>query len=394
MVAAAFIGPGTITTASIAGASYGFVLCWALLFSVIATFVLQEMSARLGIVTGRGLSENLRAELGESALGKAAVVLVVAAVGLGNAAYEAGNITGAALGLNAVIGGQMGWWSASVGALAGVLLLTGRYRLIEKTMLALVLTMSVVFLLTMFMTRPSLSAIASGLLVPSLPPGSTLMVLALIGTTVVPYNLFLHASTAAQQWHGVEDTELAIRQSRWDTGFSIGLGGLISLAVMSTAAAAFFGHEDNFSAATMSQQLQPLLGPAASYFFAAGLFSAGLSSAITAPLAAAYAVCGAMGWPTELSDTRFRSIWLSVLLVGTVFATLGTRPLTAILFAQAANGFLLPLCACFLLLVMNRDRLLGGLKNSAVSNLVGTLVVSVAMGLGLFKVAQVLGLVN
>ncbi len=88
------------------------------------------MSARLGIVTGRGLSENLRAELGESALGKAAVVLVVAAVGLGNAAYEAGNITGAALGLNAVIGGQMGWWSASVGALAGVLLLTGRYRLI------------------------------------------------------------------------------------------------------------------------------------------------------------------------------------------------------------------------------------------------------------------------
>ncbi len=253
-------------------------------------------------------------------------------------------------------------------------------------MLALVLTMSVVFLLTMFMTRPSLSAIASGLLVPSLPPGSTLMVLALIGTTVVPYNLFLHASTAAQQWHGVEDTELAIRQSRWDTGFSIGLGGLISLAVMSTAAAAFFGHEDNFSAATMSQQLQPLLGPAASYFFAAGLFSAGLSSAITAPLAAAYAVCGAMGWPTELSDARFRSIWLSVLLVGTVFATVGTRPLTAILFAQAANGFLL--------LVMNRSRLLGALKNSAISNLVGGFVVLVAMGLGLLKVAQVLGLVN
>ena len=99
LVAAAFIGPGTITTASIAGAQFGFALLWALLFSALATFLLQEMTARLALVTRQGLAEALRATYRGTWLGTAAVILVVAAVGIGNAAYQTGNITGAAMGL-------------------------------------------------------------------------------------------------------------------------------------------------------------------------------------------------------------------------------------------------------------------------------------------------------
>lgn len=389
LVTAAFIGPGTVTTASIAGARYGFSLLWALVFSVLATVLLQEMAARLGLVTRLGLAQALRESYRGSWLGSAAILLVVAAVGIGNAAYQAGNITGAALGLQSISGISLNWWALAVGLLAAALLASGVYRLIEKLLIALVLLMSVVFLLTLLMVGPSPADMLAGMLLPSLPAGSLLTVLALIGTTVVPYNLFLQASAVQEKWPASLDLKQALRESRIDTGLSVGLGGLITLAIMSTSAAAFFGSGGEFSASNMAQQLEPLLGASARYFFAAGLFAAGLSSAVTAPLAAAYAVCGVLGWPRNLKATRFRLVWLAVLLCGTAFATAGARPLAAILFAQAANGLLLPLCAAFLLVLMNRRQLLGEYTNNRAVNMLGLLVVGITVALGLVKLGQV-----
>ncbi len=391
LVAAAFIGPGTVTTASIAGAQFGFALLWALVFSVLATILLQEMAARLALVTRQGLSETLRNSYRDSWLGTAAAMLVVAALGIGNAAYQTGNITGAALGLESISGIGLSWWALLVGLLAGGLLASGTYKLIERLLIGLVLLMSAVFLLTLAMVRPDIGAMLDGLLVPSLPPGSLLTVMALIGTTVVPYNLFLHSSAVQEKWSPDVDVKQALHESRIDTSLSIGLGGLITLAVLGTSAAAFFGSDIKFSAAIMSQQLEPLLGPAAGHFFAAGLFAAGLSSAVTAPLAAAYAVCGVMGWPRDLKGRRFRQVWLAVLVSGTAFAAVGVKPLAAILFAQAANGFLLPFCAVFLLLVMNRRDVLGAYVNKPWVNGLGVLVVLVTVALGLLKILKVVG---
>ena len=391
LVAAAFIGPGTVTTASIAGAKYGFALLWALLFSVLATILLQEMAARLALVTRQGLAQALRSSAGESWLATAAVILVVAAVGIGNAAYQTGNITGAALGLQSISGIGLHWWALLVAILAGGLLASGTYALIEKLLVALVLMMSAVFLLTLLMVRPPVGAMLEGLLVPSLPPGSLLTVMALIGTTVVPYNLFLHASAVQEKWPAIKNKRQSLREARLDTALSIGLGGLITVAIMSTSAVAFFGRDGGFSAISMSQQLEPLLGAGARYFFAAGLFAAGLSSAVTAPLAAAYAVCGVLGWPRDLRGKRFRSVWLAVLLCGAGFSVIGIKPLAAILFAQAANGFLLPFCAIFLLLVMNRRDMLGAYTNKPLVNALGAIVVLVTVALGLLKIQQVVG---
>ncbi len=393
LVTAAFIGPGTVTTASIAGAEYGFALLWALLFSVFATMILQDMAARLGLITRRGLAEALRENFAGSWLGGAAIALVVLAIGFGNAAYEAGNIIGAAIGLESILALPMSAWAVLVGLLAAALLASGTYALIEKLLVALVLLMSGVFLATLVQVGPDLGAMLRGALLPQVPSGSLLTVIALVGTTVVPYNLFLHASAVQEKWPAATDTRQALREARIDTGLSIGLGGLITLAVMSTSAAAFFGGDSEFSAANMARQLEPLLGSGARYFFAAGLFAAGLSSAVTAPLAAAYAVCGVLGWSQDLKSPRFRAVWITVLVCGTGFAALGTKPLLAILFAQAANGFLLPICALFLLVVMNRRGSLGEHVNSALINGLGGLVVLVTVGLGALKVLRVFGLV-
>jgi Mn2+/Fe2+ NRAMP family transporter len=250
--------------------------------------------------------------------------------------------------------------------------------------------MSAVFVLAACLVIPYRDLLAA-MLAPTMPPGSALTVIALIGTTVVPYNLFLHANAVREKWPAEQPLESALAESRADTVLSVSLGGLITLAIMGTAAAAFFARAADFSSASLGLQLVPLLGEWAPHVFALGLFAGGLTSAITAPLAASYAVCGALGWKQSLTGTGFRMVWAIVLVTGTLFAALGSKPLTAILFAQAANGFLLPVVAIFLLVVMNRRQLLGEHANGPVANLMGALVVATAVALGGIKLAQVLG---
>jgi Mn2+/Fe2+ NRAMP family transporter len=259
--------------------------------------------------------------------------------------------------------------------------------LLEPILIVLVLIMSTVFVVTMLMIELDFGAMLAGMFKPSIPAGSALTVVALIGTTVVPYNLFLHANIVQEKWRGVS-TARAIAESRADTVISIGLGGLITLAVMSTSAVAFFNTGAAFSAASLATQLEPVLGKAANGFFAFGLLAAGLTSAITAPLAAAYAVSGALGWPTDFADKRFTAVWVLVLVVGTLFAALGTKPIAAILFAQAANGILLPVTAIFLIIIMNRADLLGEYRNRLLNNLLAVAVVAVVTGLGLWNIVR------
>lgn len=389
LVTAAFVGPGTITTASAAGAHFGLALLWALGFSIIATIVLQEMSARLGLVTRSGLAEAMRSTFQNRWFGRLAVILIVVAVGLGNAAYEAGNIAGAALAANTLLGINGSAAAISLGLLACLLLATGKYRVLETALMALVIVMSVVFIAAALLVAPAMGDMIDALIHPTLPTGSTFTVIALIGTTVVPYNLFLHANAVQEKWHEEQPLDTALSQARWDTTISIGLGGLITLAILSTAATAFFQTGLEFTGQSMAVQLEPLLGTAAKYVFAVGLFAGGLTSAITAPLAASYAVCGALGWSQALDDKKFRLVWASVLFCGTLFAAVGTKPLVAIMFAQVANGFLLPVVAIFLLLVMNRRQLLGEYCNGLLANALGITVVVIATGLGAAKLLQV-----
>lgn len=397
LVAAAFIGPGTVTTASVVGASTGYALLWALVFSIFATIILQEMSARLGIVSREGLGEALRTTFDSPVVKVVSVLLIVTAITFGNAAFETGNITGAALGLETIFGLPTQVWAVAVGLGAFALLASGAYKLIERVLVGLVILMSVVFVVTaVLVLRPAdLGNILAGIFAPGIPEGSLLTAVALIGTTVVPYNLFLHASSVQEKWSEDVPTGRALSESRFDTTLSIILGGVITLAVISTAAAAFFERGIEITdAGQMAGQLEPLLGPLAKYFFALGLFAAGLTSAITAPLAAAYATSGALGWERNLSGLRFRAVWALVLVVGTVLAVLGTNPVAAILFAQAANGVLLPIVVLFLLFAMNRSNLLGDFKNGIIGNVLGGFVLVVAALLGLRLILAAFGVVE
>ncbi|MHB1224032.1 MAG: Nramp family divalent metal transporter [Gemmatimonadaceae bacterium] len=378
LVAAAFIGPGTVTTCTLAGVHFGYALLWALVFATAGTLILQEMSARLGTVGQMGLGEAVRRRF-PGPLRVVAAALVASAIGVGNAAYETGNLLGAGLGAQAALGGDVRAWAGGIAVLSAVLLWSGSYRTIERVMVAMVLLMSVVFLVTAASVGADAGELVRGALVPTVPAGSSLVVLGLVGTTIVPYNLFLHASAARERFSG----EGALGEARADSAVAIGLGGVVSMAIVVTAAAAAargVGSAD--SAADMARQLEPLLGDWARQFFAAGLLAAGLTSAITAPLAAAYALAGVFGWRSDLRDRRLRMVWGAVLCTGVGFALAGVRPVPAIVFAQAANGLLLPLIALFLLIVMNDRVLLGRATNGWLANTLGIVVVALSTVLG------------
>jgi manganese transport protein len=383
IVAAAFIGPGTVTTATLAGAQYGLVLLWALTFSTIATLVLQEMSARLGVVTGAGLGEAVRARFTGAARVLAAL-LVIGAIVIGNAAYETGNLLGASLGAAGAIGGDVRRWAPVFAIAAFALLWTGRYRTIERALVALVLLMSLVFLATALTIAPPPLDVLRGLFLPRVPDDGRALIVAigLVGTTVVPYNLFLHAAAVSEKFRGVGE----LRAARIDLTVAIVLGGIVSMAIVATAARGLAEGTAPASAADMAVQLEPLLGAWARIFFATGLLAAGLTSAITAPLAAAWATAGVLGWRRDLRDARVRAIWMLVVLTGAAFATAGLRPVPAILFAQVANGMLLPAIAIFLLIAVNDRRRMGTHVNGMTQNAAGALVVLLATALGVWAV--------
>ena len=392
LVAAAFIGPGTVTACTLSGANFGYTLLWAILFATIATIILQEMSARLGTITQKGLGEILIHQLENSVFKWPLIGLLLIALYGGNAAYEAGNLAGGALGIEAIFGESKLLSNAAVVALASfsaAILIRGSYKDIEKILIGLVVLMGLAFILTFFVVQPSLLNMLGGMFIPSIPSGSLLTVIALIGTTVVPYNLFLHASAAKNRWNGPE----GLKAAKADTIVSIGLGGLVAILITSTAAASIYANALSVqSASDMALQFEPLFGSMAKYLLGLGLFAAGLSSAITAPLATGFAVSELLKVKDGEKSLIFKSISLSILLFGSALALTGIKPIKLILLAQFANGLLLPIVACFLLFALNRKNVLGEYANGTIANVLGCSVVLFTSALGLRLILKSLGI--
>lgn len=392
LTAAAFIGPGTVTTATIAGAKFGYGLVWALVFATIAAIILQEMAARLGVAGRSGVGEAVLNASSNRLIRLGSAGLIIAALFVGNAAYEGGNIAGAVLGLQAAIP-ELSRLPATllIGSTAAAVLLFGGYRIIERTLIIAVLIMTAAFMMALIVVKPDFSALLRGAVIPSIPVGALPVVIGLIGTTIVPYNLFLHAAAARRRWPDAN----GLAEARFDTGISIGVGGIVSILVLSTAAATLFATGlDVSNAADMARQLEPAFGSAATYLIATGLFAAGLSSAITAPLATGFAAAELFGFSSDPKAPTFRMVAGVILLIGVVVAATGVPPIEIIIFAQFANGLLLPIIAVFLLVAANNKSILGAHVNSMPANIAGGVVVFIAFALGLRAILRATGILG
>ena len=378
LIAAAFIGPGTVTLCTIAGASFGYSLIWAIILSTFSTIVLQEMSLRIGLVTRMNLAEVIRNYIKSKILNRFIVLLIISSILIGNTAYEAGNITGASLGISAIINYEsINYIPVFIGLIAFVILYQGDYKILERSLVSLVIMMSISFFITAIMTKPDITDLLKGIFRPQVNSSNLIVVLGLIGTTVVPYNIFLHSSLVSEKWNSIDKLKVA----RIESFISIFLGGLVSLSIIITAASVY--NQNVTGVIDLARGLEPLYGKFAIYFLGLGLFASGITSSITAPLAAAYVAKSCFGWNNSLKSNRFRFVWFFILITGVIVSMIEINPIEIIKFAQFSNSLLLPIIAIVLLWLINDENIIKKKFNYKYQNIFGFFIIIISLLLGI-----------
>ena len=387
LIVGSFIGPGTVTSSTKAGADYGLSLFWCVIFSVIAVMVMQGMAARLGIVTHMGLAENLVKDFEDRPLLRNLLCgLVAVAITIGGFAYMSGDLTGTAIGISALTGVSTRI-IAPIWGLCILLILSfagDAVKYLEKLLGICVVIMAVVFLVTMIVVRPDVGDLLAGC-VPNIPQGGLMTCLSLIGTTVVPYNMFLHAASAKRTWHSTDELPLC----RFGTNIPMIIGGIVTGAIMVTSATVMYGMPVR-NAMDMAVQLRPTLGVWAEPFMAIGLVAAGVSSAVCTPMGVSYVLAGLFKWKTDRSDKRYTITNFLVLITGIVVAGMGFNPIALIMAAQMVNGIVLPVVVGVTIYLTCRHGIMGQFVNSKLETVLGVGIFGISLVLGLSSVVSLM----
>lgn len=370
--ALAFLGPGLvaaaagndaggITTFTVVGATYGYTLLWALGLVAIGLVIVQEMSARLGAVTGKGLADLIREEFGVRWTAFAMLILFIANAGTTIAEFA---------GISAALGlfGVPKWLSVPImAAIVWLIVVRLSYRLAERVFLTLS-TVFIVYLVAMVLIGPDWGAIGRAIVVPRLEfnGGYLATVITLVGTTITPYmQLFLQSAVVDK---GVTTEDYS--RERADVIVGSILSIVVSASIVIVCAATLNAAGLSVAtAADAAEALRPLIGPWAKVLFAVGLFGASMLAASILPLSTSYAISEAFGFERGVSkafgEARvFFGLYTGLIVLGAAVVLLPIDPISIILKSQLLNGLLLPIELVFMLLLINSRGVMGSYVNS------------------------------
>ena len=372
--------PGGILTYSQAGAQYGYQLLWTLIPTTIALIVVQEMAARMGAVTGKGLSDLIREEFGLRATFFTMMVLGMA---------DFGNIISEFAGLASGMGifGISKYIVVPAGALlVWTLIVRGKYRPVERILIFASL-IYFTYPISAFLAKPDWDLAIKQTFMPTLSsdPGYMVIIVGLIGTTITPWMQFYLQAAVVEK--GVDTRHYGL--CRLDVIVGCIVTDVIAFFIVVACGATIY-HSPNHDITDVAQAalaLKPFAGKFAAILFAVGLVNASLLSAAILPLATSYNICEGLGFESGV-DKRFSEApifyWLYTLLIlgGAAFVLIPHLPLLKfILYSQVANGILLPFVLVYMLLLVNRPRLMGAFKNKPWQNVVawGTAVTMILL---------------
>ena len=372
---------GGITTYSQVGAETGFGLLWLFPITIVVLAIVQEIAARLGVVTGQGLSDLIRDRFGVRWTAFAMLVLLVA-----NVANTVAEFSGAAAALE--IFGIPRWLTVPIVAAAiWALVLFASYRTVERVFLS-VTVVFLAYVASAFLAHPDWSTVGRSLVTPSfnVSPTILLLMVALVGTTITPYMQFYLQSAVAEKGIGQEELRLeqadAVGGAIWTN--------VIAVFIVVATAATIFGHGAGIqSAADAARALEPFAGGLAKALFAIGLFGASVLAATIMPISTAFVICEAFGWESgvdkRFADARpFFGIYTFVLAVGALIVLIpGLNLFPLILASQNLQGLLLPIVLVFMVLLVNDERLMGRHRNGRVANILAWTAVGLVVALDL-----------
>ncbi len=369
---AAVVGPGLITasvdndaggitTYSVAGAQFGNKLLWTLIPITVALIVVQEMSARMGVVTGKGLADLIRENYGVKVTFWVSAALIVA-----NLANTIAEFSGIAASLQIF---HVPRWVSVPATAAGVWLLVfkGNYRLVEKVFLVACL-FYVAYPLSAVLARPDWGAVLRDTVTPHIEGSSAFaaMMVGMVGTTIAPWMQFYLQSAVVEKGVKLDD----YHYSRLDVVAGCLVTDLVAFSIVMACAATLFRAGVQVETADQAAMaLAPLAGQYASRLFAFGLFNASFFAAAILPLSTAYYVCEAFGWESGIDRKygeakQFYWLYSAIVVIGAGVVLLPRLPLVQImLISQVANGVLLPFILIFVLLLINKEKLMGKYRN-------------------------------
>ncbi|HEY3309300.1 MAG TPA: Nramp family divalent metal transporter [Desulfuromonadaceae bacterium] len=377
---------GGITTYSVAGAQFGYSLLWTLIPITVALVVVQEMVARMGVVTGKSLADMIRENFGVKITFYLMISLLLA--DLGNTVAEfagwasAMEIFGVSKYISVPIGAFLVWW----------LVVKGSYRVVEKIFL-FSCTIFITYIISAFMAAPPWGQILKETVQPTFDfkPSYLEMIIGVVGTTIAPWMQFYLQSAVVEKNIKVDNYGAC----RVDVIFGCLMTDIVAFFIIVACGATLFvkGIKIN-DAADAAKALAPLAGNYASTLFAIGLANASLFAASILPLATAYYVCEGMGWESGVdhdfkSAPQFMWLYTGLIVVGALIIMIPNAPLIAImLISQVVNGVMLPFVLVFMLLLINKKELMGDYTNSRMFNIIAWTTVIIMVVLTLMLVVQ------
>lgn len=372
---------GGITTYSLAGAHFGYSLLWTMIPTTVALVVIQEMCARMGAVTGKGLSDLIRETFGVKM-----TFYVMIALFLTNMGNSVSEFAGIAASLE--IFGISRYVSVPVSAvMVWLLVVKGSYRVVEKVFLVACMVY-VAYPIAAFLAGPEWGTILRATVVPSFQPNSAYLItmIGLVGTTIAPWMQFYQQSAVVEKGITIDQYSF----SRLDVIFGCIMAIVVAFFIVVACASSI--HMQGLkieTAADAAVALKPLVGKHASTLFAFGLFNASLFAACILPLSTSYYICEGMGWESGI-DKDFRTapqfFWLFTIIIvlSALTILMPNVPLIMIMFiSQVINGAVLPFVLIFMLLLVNNRRLMGKYVNGPAFNLIawGTVIVMIVLTL-------------
>ncbi len=375
---------GGITTYSVAGAQYGYTLLWMMPLVALALIIVQEMSARLGVVTGKGLGDLIR-----ESLGVRITTLILGLLVFVNLANTVSEFAGVAASLQ--IFGISKYISVPLAALGvWLLVVKGDYDTVEKVFL-IASAVYLSYVASGLLARPDWLEVGSAMLQPSFhfDVGYITIFVTIIGTTIAPWMQFYQQSAVADKGIRVENYGYERLDVLIGSLFAVFVAGFIMIA----CAATLYKHGMLVtSAEDAAVALGPLAGKYASILFALGLLNASLFSAAILPLSTAYTVCEAFGWESSLSRSVkeapvFFIIFTSFIVLGAAIILLPIQSLVqAMMVSQTINGLLLPVILVVMLYLINDQRIMGRFTNGRIFNIVSWVTTIILILLALFLV--------
>ena len=389
IVTVGFIDPGNWATNVAGVSSFGYSLLWVITMSTLMLIVLQNMSARLGIVTGHSLAYNVRQRFSRPWTGVIGGSIVLACI-----ATDVAELLGGALGFKLLFGLPLVVGGIITVVLKIALIYTGRYRHIERIIVVFIGVISLCYLLELALVHPSWASAARGAFIPHFDRASIAIAIGMMGAVVMPHNLYLHSNVVLNRDlpKDEEGRHRLILYEKGDTALAMGLGWLINCAMVVVAAAVFFRHGIVVTSLEQaSATLEPLAGNLARYLFGIGLLTAGLGSSFTSAMAEVNVLTAYLGRPENPRSTFYR-IGLFVLAIPALAVVAsGLDSLKILVYSHVALSIQLPLTIAPLLLLVSDRRVMGRFVSSPMERILAIAAGLVVVVLNVFFLYQLAG---